>query len=257
MRGAREPMTPQGAAASHGHDRGMDRHEPGTTQASAAADADPRARVRAEKLYPPRMQPHTVRRDAILEQVVRLGAVRVTLLLGPAGSGKSTAMAQVLLAQAARGWATAWLTLDEGENDPRRFESHLQAMLASVQAEGAAVAARPPGVALHDWAAEQLMGVPRPVALFFDDFHLLREASVQQFFRDLLRAWPARLRLYIGSRSTPDIGVSKLLVAGQASVLRAEDLYFSNDETSTLFATGTAPSLTPQELNLVHQRTEG
>ncbi len=238
----------------------MERHQAGHLQArtaAAGADGDPRARVRAQKLYPPRLQPGTVQRDAILERVVRLGAVRVTLLLGPAGSGKSTAMAQILQAQAARGWATAWLSLDEGENDPRRFESHLQAMLASVRGEGVPTAARAPGVALHEWAAEQLDAVERPVALFFDDFHLLREASLQQFFRELFRAWPAWLRLYIGSRSTPDIGVSTLLVAGQATVLRSEELYFSNGEACALFAAATAPALTELELDLIHQRTEG
>ena len=70
--------------------------------------------VRA-KLRPPQLPPHYVRRPRLFGLVDAAIAAPLTLLVAPAGSGKTSLLA---------GWAaesafpTAWLALDEGDSGP-------------------------------------------------------------------------------------------------------------------------------------------
>src|ERR671913_1257156 len=88
----------------------------------------------ASKLTPPRPPRWLVARGRLLELLDAGVQGRLTLLIGPAGSGKT-----VLLSS----WATtadlpgpvAWLSLDAADNDPARFWSYL---LAALRQSGAA-----------------------------------------------------------------------------------------------------------------------
>lgn len=212
----------------------------------------------AYKLFPPPARADAVLRRGILERVMGVGALSVTVLQGPAGSGKSTTLRQIHDAYAAQGWATAWLVIDEADNDPQRFETQWCALLASAWAGRVpALAPRPAGIGLGEWALESLGRWASRVALFLDDFQALHEPAILQFFRDLLKNLPARVRVFIGSRSLPEIGLASLMVAGRAGVLRAEDLRFSAAESQALFTQGDAPAVAAEEIELIHQRTEG
>lgn len=234
--------------------------QPRRPAADPAANRSVTFEVKAHKLFPPPDRPGAVTRRAILDRALRLGPVRVTLFQAPAGSGKSTALQQVQAAFAAQRWATAWLAFDDADNDPQRFESHLRAMLEAAGKRTGGdgePALRAPGVALVDWMLEELGRFGSPVAMFFDDFQVLRDAELLQFFRALLRQLPGRSRVFIGSRSLPDVGLASLLVSGQASVLRAEDLRFSAAESNEFFAGDGAPATSESEIEFIHQRTEG
>lgn len=108
-----------------------------------------------------------------------------------------------------------------------------------------------------EWVIGALVGSSRMVALFLDDFHSLHESSILQFFKDLLPRLPGRVRVFIGSRSLPEIGLAGLMVAGRASILRATDLCFSAQESQAFFALEAGLSMAADEIDLVHQRTEG
>lgn len=222
------------------------------------AHRSPALALHAYKLFPPPARPDTVHRQALVERALRVGSPPLTVLQGPAGSGKSTTLQQIHDAFEAQQWATAWLVLDDADNDPQRFETQLHAMLASACDGGtAALAPRAAGVGLVEWALQTVANFPRPVALFLDDFQLLHEPSILRFFGELLRRLPGRARVFIGSRSLPEIGLASLLVAGRAAVLRAEDLRFSASESRAFFAHADAPAILADEVEMVHQRTEG
>ncbi|EWS54703.1 MULTISPECIES: AAA family ATPase [unclassified Methylibium] len=100
---------------------GSARPQPGAVHASME--------VSTHKLFAPPIYPGAVRRRVILDRVLQDNSLRVTVLQGPAGHGKSTTLQQIKTAHEARGWRTAWLTLDDADNDPRRFESHMRALV--------------------------------------------------------------------------------------------------------------------------------
>jgi hypothetical protein len=90
------------------------------------------------KLYAPPLRADFIGRTSILNHVFGGEPSRVVLLQAPAGYGKSTTLRQIMSACDERAFLTAWLTFDEGDNDPRRFLIHFEALLASVSGQDAA-----------------------------------------------------------------------------------------------------------------------
>lgn len=215
--------------------------------------------LQSYKLLAPPARPDSIARRALLQQLTGVGAPPLAVLQGPAGCGKSTTLQQIHDALGAQQWATAWLVLDEADNDPQRFEAQLHAMLQCAARCGgaAAVAPRTAGTGLAEWALRALSGFPGMAALFLDDFHALREASILAFFKSLLLRLPGRVRVFIGTRALPDIGLASLRVAGRAAVLRAQELHFSAEESQALLTQGDVAPMAAEELQRIHQRTEG
>src|SRR6202011_2009547 len=87
-----------------------------------------------------------------------------------------------------------------------------------------------------DWAIERLLRFSQPTALFLDDFQVLENAAVLNFFREFLDRVPLGARVFISSRSTPEVGLARLIVNGVCAVLRPENLRFSAMEAERFFA---------------------
>src|SRR5436305_14239003 len=87
--------------------------------------------ILATKLYIPRLRPNVVSRPRLIERLNEGLYRKLTLIAAPAGFGKTTLVSQWL---AAGPRLTAWLSLDEGENDPARFLTYLVAALQTIAA---------------------------------------------------------------------------------------------------------------------------
>src|SRR5215212_2434616 len=119
--------------------------EPGATTLPPTA-APARDILLATKLHIPRPRPGFLSRPRLLE-LLGDGATReLTLVCAPAGFGKTALLGD--WARAGRR-PVAWLSLDQGDNDPARFWRHLVAALDRI----------------HPGIAEQLaplLGPPAP-----------------------------------------------------------------------------------------------
>ena len=85
------------------------------------------------KLYIPPARPELVSRPRLakrLEEGLRQGC-KLTLVSAPAGFGKTTLLSAWIKDRAPH-LRAAWLSLDEGDNDPARFISYLIAALQTV-----------------------------------------------------------------------------------------------------------------------------
>src|SRR5205807_7652634 len=90
--------------------------------------------ILATKLYIPPLRPHVVSRPRLLERLNEGLHRNLTLISAPAGFGKTTLVsAWVALIERPRA-RTAWLSLDEGDNDPARFLAYLVAALQTIAA---------------------------------------------------------------------------------------------------------------------------
>src|SRR5215467_8764999 len=85
--------------------------------------------ILATKLYIPSLRPNVVRRPRLIERLNAGLHRKLTLLSAPAGFGKTTLVSAWL---AGCGRPAAWLSLDEGENDPTRFLTYLVAALQTI-----------------------------------------------------------------------------------------------------------------------------
>jgi LuxR family maltose regulon positive regulatory protein len=211
------------------------------------------------KLYAPPLRADVIGRTSILNHVFGAEPSRVVLLLGPAGYGKSTTLRQIMSACVELGSATAWLTFDEGDNDPRRFLIHFEALLASVHGQDVQPTPDSGDYGEYgyrsDWAIERLLRFGKPAALFLDDFQVLENTAILNFFREFLDRIPSSARVFISSRSTPEVGLARLIVNGSCILLRPEELRFSTMEAERFFAK--TEQITDVEFDRIYRLSEG
>src|SRR5687767_11597672 len=87
--------------------------------------------ILATKLYIPSPRPRVVLRPHLIERLNRGLNGKLSLISAPAGFGKTTLVSE-WVASCER--LVAWLSLDEGDNDPARFLTYLIAALQSIAA---------------------------------------------------------------------------------------------------------------------------
>src|SRR5581483_262726 len=85
--------------------------------------------ILATKLYLPPLRPNVVSRPRLLKLLNEGLHRKLTLIAAPAGFGKTT-----LISEWVEGIdrSTAWLSLDEGDNDSTRFLTYLVAALQTI-----------------------------------------------------------------------------------------------------------------------------
>lgn len=220
--------------------------------------------VSAHKLFAPTPHAGAIQREGIIERIRQHPSARVVMLQAPAGHGKSTALQQLKELCKREGYLTAWLTLDAADNDPRRLFIHIQALVASLQEGSKLPVATHGAVAQHathryrsDWILNRLAAIGRPVALFLDEFQVLSTRAALAFFKEVFERAPEGLRIFIGSRALPDVGLVRLIVNGRALILRSDDLRFTPQEVERFFAARAELSIGLEEIESIYRRTEG
>ncbi|MDR1015143.1 MAG: LuxR C-terminal-related transcriptional regulator [Coriobacteriales bacterium] len=170
--------------------------------------------------------------------------VRATLLVAPAGFGKTTLVSQWALRQT-QGRPSrdpcdrscppvAWLGLDAADNDPERFLAYLsKAVLGRSSPDmDALIGALEGGLEPED--GRSTTG-PRHI-LVLDDCQLLEEGSgAHGLLAYLVAHQPKGLHLLLLSRASLHLGLTRLLMEGQLHLLTSEDLRFSPDEVVAVF----------------------
>src|SRR5262249_25768329 len=149
------------------------------------------------------------------------------LVCAPAGFGKTT-----LLADWARsdGRPVAWLSLDEGDNDPARFWRYAVAALDRALpglAERVGPLLGPPPPRSFDGLVTALINElatgpgDGEVVLVLDDYHLIDSGLVHASVAFLLEHPPPGLHLVVASRADPPLPLARLRGRGQLAELRA------------------------------------
>ena len=209
------------------------------------------------KVTPPVSSRFEVPRQAILEQVHASGG-RIVLVHAPAGFGKTTLMTQLRAAYSAQGVATIWLALDEGDNDVSRFLAGFAAALEGIQGPSTAPRGRPvqnADVAL--WIMDRIAAVDGPVMIFFDDMEALHNPIVTALVGRGLESVPPNVRIVIGSRIRPDIGLARLRSRGILLEVDVNALRFSEPEAQDFLTQRRGMALSPEQVGHLLGRTEG
>jgi LuxR family transcriptional regulator, maltose regulon positive regulatory protein len=193
---------------------------------------------------------------------VLTGVFPVTLLLAPAGYGKSTLMAQWHAKLVERGVACAWLSLDEDDDDKVRFMRHLIAALQNADPQLRLAAAGNldfPGGAkpLLEALAADLATVRQRLVLFLDDLHFVQDPDVLGIVDWLANYAPRSVQQIIGSRQTRHLRLSALRVRGQLFELDLRQLRFDAQETSQFFRKRLDRDLGVRDLERLLIKTEG
>lgn len=212
------------------------------------------------KLYMPRPRSAQVARphlwaalDAGLER-------RLILVAAAAGFGKTTLVADW---SAARD-DTAWLSLDEGDNDPARFLAYLIAAIQTrypqvgVELLAALGSPQPPAPqnVVHS-LINQLAALPGRLVLVLDDYHVIDNAAVHTALTFLLDHLPLGVTLVLLTRADPPLPLARLRARDDLLELRAADLRFSVEEGEQFLNGIMRLGLSTESLQALESRTEG
>ncbi len=166
--------------------------------------------------------------------------------------------------ESARGRPVAWLSLDEGDNDPARFLAYFVAALKAIDANfgagtlGALQSPQPPPMeAILTALINEFATVPDHFALVLDDYHLITTQPIHDALAFLLDHLPPNLHLVIATRADPPLPLARLRGRGQLTELRLTHLRFTHDEAAAFLNTCVSLNLSPEDVAALEARTEG
>ncbi len=162
----------------------------------------------------------------------------------------------------------AWLTLDEGDNEPARFLRYVgEALGYSEHPERAAADSKPDRnttPAPFEEPKETLVALINALAadgaersLVLDDYHTIRNFAVHDLVAFLLMHGPPCFHLIIGTREDPPLPLARLRARGQVTEVRERSLRFSPDEAGAFLNQTLRLGLPPAAVVSLAARTEG
>jgi LuxR family maltose regulon positive regulatory protein len=213
----------------------------------------------ASKLRAPLVRPGTVPRSALLERLARGDRHPIVSVVAPAGYGKTT-----LLSQWAErhGESFAWVSVDEGDNDPKVLLRYVAEALDAVEPIGERVfdaltspASSVPGSVVPRLGAA-FSSMTSPVVLVLDDVHVLRNSECRAALSVLADHVPGGSRLALAGRAGPPLRVARLRAEGKIIEIGPGDLSLTREEASSLLRDA-GVALGQDEVAELHRRTEG
>lgn len=188
------------------------------------------------KLSPPRIGKGIIDRPRLTNLLSDVTERKLTLLIAPAGYGKTVLALQ--LAKASN-LPLIWYHLDSLDNDPAVF---LQYLITGI------------GRQIPDFSQEALRAVAQGnietrlrllTAVFvnlliphsnldfiivFDDFHEITEPVIHKFVAEFLKYLPDNIHIIITSRSAPPFELSQLKLSDEVLTIDADQLSFTRPE---------------------------
>ncbi|HEY6072974.1 MAG TPA: hypothetical protein VIV15_06140, partial [Anaerolineales bacterium] len=224
------------------------------------------APILATKLYIPPSRPKVVLRPRLIERLNEGLHRKLTLISAPAGFGKTTLVSEWVagcerLEPKVR---VAWLSLDEGDNDPARFLSYLVAALQTIApniGKGTLGVLQAPQPAPIDSILTALLNeittVPDNFVLVLDDYHVIDAKLVDNALTFLLEHLPQQMHLVIATREDPLLPLARLRAQGQLTELRVADLRFTPSEAAGFLNQVMRLNLSAEDIAALESRTEG
>jgi len=216
------------------------------------------------KLTPPIYRAGIVPRTRLKEWIRTSKYAKLLLIRAPAGYGKTTTMTEWLAQLNKDGVATAWVTLDEADNDLGRFLSYLVGAFQQIDpdltlTEAANCQPQDETIPEEQWLnlVDRLLSIETPFVLFLDDFEVIHNVEVPRILKRLLTHLPHTSRLIVGTRKMPDLGFNKLRAQGLLWELGVNELRFSLEETDHFLRQSRRLDLDTEDVGKLLERTEG
>ncbi len=240
--------------------RGVTALSPGESRNDAGAVAG----LLETKLYVPRARAALVARPRLIERLHQGRERKLTLVVAPAGFGKTTLLADWLAETGRDERPVGWVSLDESENEPAQFWAYVIAALRRIHPDVGARAlamlrtSQPLAIGsvltalINDVAA-----IDEDCVLVLDDYHVISAAAVHDALAFLLDHLPPRMHVVVASRAEPPLPLARLRARGELMDVRAADLRFTLDETSAFLNQVMALDLSAIDTATLERRTEG
>jgi LuxR family transcriptional regulator, maltose regulon positive regulatory protein len=174
------------------------------------------------KIFIPKLPAKVVNRPHITKRLTAglSGGKSLTLLSAPAGYGKSTLLAEWI---ASNQYQVAWVSLDDHDNDPRRFWSYCVAALQTVLSDLAGQSLLESLELIKQNDHQQFLTTlvntvvvcDQSLILVLDDYYMISSQIIHEEASFLIEHIPSSMHLVIATRTDPPLQLSRLRVRGQ------------------------------------------
>jgi len=213
------------------------------------------------KLRSPALPKRLLKRPRLLDTLNDAEDFKVCLLSAPTGYGKTTFVCE---------WLTqanilfAWLTLDDGDNEPNRFLTYLTTAIVNALPKSAERFAAPLPFANHESIEAYLTALINQIAeaqedltLVLNDYEAIANALCHTALEYLIEYAPENFHIFLLTRADPPLPLSRWRARGQLLELRTDDLRFNHEETQEFLVKVMQYDLTDDEINALDRRTQG
>ncbi|GHO48533.1 LuxR family transcriptional regulator [Ktedonospora formicarum] len=219
------------------------------------------------KLRPPRLPAWCVSREHLLERLKTGGQDKLTLVLAPAGSGKTTLVRQWIEVQG-QDTQAAWLSLDPEDDDPIRFWHYVLTACEHFESKPGQEALTLlathrslfPQLVLKQILTSFLNDAARHgsrLLLILDDYHVITSSQIHESLTYLVDHLPPTLHLVILSRHEPALPLARWRARGDLQEIGAADLRFSLEEVGAFLQQALPVPLSTEQRQTLEARLEG
>ena len=208
------------------------------------------------KFHPPRARMGVVARTALVERLAAAQAPVISVT-APPGYGKTTLLAQ---------WAerigprTAWLSCDDGDNDPVVLLSALAVALDRIgpvdPAIFSALASSGADITMVPRFVSAVASVPPPVTVLLDHAEAVTNSKCLNAIAEFVLRLPPEWQFALASRAAVPLPVARLRAQGRILEVTADDLAMGRMEAAHLIK-GAGADVDETALHDLLQRTEG
>jgi LuxR family transcriptional regulator, maltose regulon positive regulatory protein len=227
------------------------------------------------KLHPPQLPALLVERTRLCAWLDTSLAHKLTLLLAPAGFGKTTLVNQWLATRSAGPAlpAASWVSLEASDNDPLRFWRYVmtasQKLLGQERQASGQEALALLTAAIHppfdpspiEMALTHLLNALADPScrglLVLDDYHAISEPRIHETLAFFIDHLPKSVHVLLLSRTEPVLPLLRWRSRGEVSELHGADLRFSPEETAAFLRQTLPISLSEAALTRLDSFLEG
>jgi ATP/maltotriose-dependent transcriptional regulator MalT len=231
---------------------------PGFNRNLRMQNSDPLLR---SKIHLPSTRLNLVPRPRLREKILQGLRGPLTLVIAPAGFGKTTLVAACIVGCR---MPVAWLSLDTADNDVARFLKYLIAALqeldSTIGGESARLLAAPQQSspeAILTCLINNLDVAQKEIILILDDYHFISSQTVHEQMAFLLEHCPNTLHLVVATRSDPPLLLPRLRARNKTVELRSADLRFTEAEAAQFLNDVMGLHLDSRSIAVLEERTEG
>jgi LuxR family maltose regulon positive regulatory protein len=213
------------------------------------------------KFYLPKAREQLVHRSRLTHLLEEGLQGRMVLLSAPAGYGKTSLLAD---------WTqefhhpTAWLTLDENDNDTARFMEYFfhsffnrgYIQLQQLLTEKAALFSGNLRQNL-DILLNCILSSSENIIVVLDDFHHIHSPVINESINYMVENLPANAHFVISTRADPVVNLPNWRVRGYLTEIRRADLCFTLKESTEFFQSALGDIFTRKNVRALTNKTEG
>jgi LuxR family maltose regulon positive regulatory protein len=230
-------------------------------KAHPTSDAIPRdLPVLKSKLTPPPYRSELIARPQFYNYLSPPQARSITLLVAPAGYGKTTVLIDWLHytqkheAQLAEQRRIVWLSLDESDNDPASFWAYLQ---AAIRPEGAWLGPERSYEAALIALINSLIDSQETLLVLIDNYQTIHNPEIHSLMQLLIEHIPSSIQLVLASRTLPPWPIARLRAQARLDLLDAEQLRLDSNEARALLDQIVIPKAYISDSRQLLDRCEG